>query len=78
MSLAGPAAFTPRQRQIIQLIASGDSNDEIAEQLGISERTVRAHCEALRRKLQCLRRRHIPFAYRQSTGADPLATSDVI
>jgi DNA-binding CsgD family transcriptional regulator len=78
MSVVGPTTFTPRQRQIIQLIAAGDSNDEIADQLGISERTVRAHCEALRRKLQCLRRRHIPFAYRQSTGGDPLAASDVI
>ncbi len=55
--------FTLRQRQIIQLIAAGNSNDEIAERLGISERTVRAHCEALRLKLLCLRRLHIPFAY---------------
>jgi DNA-binding CsgD family transcriptional regulator len=78
MSDTATATFTHRQRQVVQLIAAGHSNDEIAECLGISERTVRAHCEALRLKLRCSRRRHIPFAYCQSTGGDPLVAADAV
>jgi DNA-binding CsgD family transcriptional regulator len=78
MSTIASPSFTPRQRQIVQLIAAGHSNDEIGERLGITERTVRAHCEALRLKLGCLRRRHIPLAYARSTGDDPLAAADLI
>ena len=78
MSIVTATTFTARQCQVVQLIAAGRSNDEIAERLGISERTVRAHCEALRLKLRCLRRRHIPLAYRETTGADPLAASDLL
>ena len=64
--------FTPRQRQVIQLIAEGCSNLEIAERLGISPRTAKAHSDILRTKLRVTRRRHIPFAFRNATGESPL------
>jgi ATP/maltotriose-dependent transcriptional regulator MalT len=64
---------TPRQRQIVGLLAAGYSNEEIGFELGISGRTVRAHCDALRSKLGVPHRRQIPFAYRSLTGTDPLA-----
>lgn len=64
--------FTERQRQVVRLIAEGCSNDEIATQLGITPRTAKAHCDALRAKLGVPRRRHIPQAYRARTGHDPL------
>src|SRR5258708_5488793 len=51
MSAKVDRSFTLRQRQIVQLIAAGLFNEEIGATLGISERTVRAHCEALRLKL---------------------------
>lgn len=71
---SGPK-ITDRQRQVIELIAAGCSNDEVGERLGISPRTAKAHCDALRRKLGVTRRRHIPVAYRLLTGDDPLSKS---
>jgi DNA-binding CsgD family transcriptional regulator len=68
-----PLALTDRQRQVVELIAAGCSNEEIGGRLGISPRTVKAHCDVLRRKLGVSRRRHIPAAYRALTGDDPLA-----
>ena len=73
--LATPTAITltERQRQVVQLIAQGYSNVEIAERLGISPRTVKAHSDALRTKLRVTRRRQIPAAFRDLTGEDPHA-----
>lgn len=65
--------ITERQRQVIALIATGCSNEEIAELLGISPRTAKAHCDTLRQKLGVSRRRYLPLAYRQQTGEDPLS-----
>ena len=65
-------AITERQRQVVELIAAGCSNDEIGARLGISPRTAKAHSDALRQKLGVSRRRQIPAAYRARTGRDPL------
>ena len=67
------AAITDRQRQVVELIASGCSNEEIADALHISPRTAKAHCDTLRQKLGVSRRRQIPAAYRALTGRDPLS-----
>lgn len=67
--------ITERQRQVIELIAAGCSNDEVGERLGISPRTAKAHADTLRHKLGVTRRRHIPVAYRLLTGDDPLRKS---
>jgi ATP/maltotriose-dependent transcriptional regulator MalT len=67
--------ITERQRQVVELIAAGCSNDEIGERLGISPRTAKAHCDILRQKLGVARRRQIPVAYRLLTGIDPLSES---
>jgi len=64
--------FTERQRQVIELIAAGCSNEEIGLRLGLSPRTAKAHSDALRRKLGVPRKRYIPAAYRLMTGQDPL------
>ena len=68
-------AITARQTQVVELIAAGYSNDEIGHHLGISPRTVKAHCDILRQKLGISRRRQIPVAYRLLTGQDPLSKS---
>jgi ATP/maltotriose-dependent transcriptional regulator MalT len=65
--------ITERQRQVVELIAAGCSNDEVGEQLGISPRTAKAHADVLRHKLGVARRRQIPAAYREQTGDDPLS-----
>lgn len=70
-----PPLITDRQRQVVELIAAGCSNDEIGRRLGISPRTVKAHADALRQKLGVSRRRQIPVAYRTKTGMDPLLKS---
>jgi ATP/maltotriose-dependent transcriptional regulator MalT len=67
--------ITKRQREVIELIAAGCSNEEVGERLGISPRTAKAHSDALRQKLGVTRRRQIPVAYRALTGDDPLARS---
>jgi ATP/maltotriose-dependent transcriptional regulator MalT len=75
MSTLTPPIVTDRQRQVVELIASGCNNDEIGERLGISPRTAKAHCDVLRQKLGVARRRQIPVAYRLLTGDDPLSKS---
>jgi ATP/maltotriose-dependent transcriptional regulator MalT len=67
--------LTERQREVVELIAAGLSNDEVGERLGISPRTAKAHSDVLRQKLGVPRRRQIPVAYRLQTGEDPLAKS---
>jgi DNA-binding CsgD family transcriptional regulator len=65
--------ITPRQREVVALIAAGCSNDEVGLRLGISPRTAKAHCDVLRQKLGVRRRRQIPIAFRLLTGEDPLS-----
>jgi DNA-binding NarL/FixJ family response regulator len=43
-----PPELTDRQRQVIELIARGCSNEEVGLRLGISPRTAKAHCDVLR------------------------------
>lgn len=45
------AALTPRQREILQLVAEGHTNKEIAQRLGVSHRTVEAHRNQLMKRL---------------------------
>jgi ATP/maltotriose-dependent transcriptional regulator MalT len=72
LSIYDGTRFTERQRQVVRLIAAGCSNVEIAEGLGVSPRTAKAHSDVLRSKLGVSRRRQIPAAYRELTGEDPL------
>jgi DNA-binding CsgD family transcriptional regulator len=74
-ALRDPESITPRQREVIEAIAQGMSNDELSQALGITPRSAKAHCDVLRHKLGVRRRRQIPLAYRLLTGEDPLAKS---
>jgi DNA-binding CsgD family transcriptional regulator len=44
-------ALTPREREILQLVAEGHTSAAIAERLGISPRTVEVHRANLLHKL---------------------------
>ncbi len=52
MANRGPVdQLTPRENEIMQLAIRGWSNHQIADKLGISQRTVETHCTSLMRKL---------------------------
>ncbi|MGW8282048.1 MAG: response regulator [Gemmatimonadota bacterium] len=44
--------LTARELEVLQLVASGNSNKQIATALGISRRTVESHRESLMRKIE--------------------------
>jgi DNA-binding NarL/FixJ family response regulator len=49
-------ALTPRELQVLRLIAEGMPNKEIADQLSISEHTVKFHVASVLGKLQAASR----------------------
>ena len=49
---AGALGLTERERAVLELIASGSTNPEIADALHLSKHTVKEHTSALYRKLQ--------------------------
>jgi DNA-binding NarL/FixJ family response regulator len=48
----GYSDLTPREREVLKLVASGRANKEIGGELGISERTVKTHISNIFSKLQ--------------------------
>jgi DNA-binding CsgD family transcriptional regulator len=53
-----PIHLTPREREVLVLLATGASNPAIAQQLGISPHTARTHVKNLRAKLGATNRQH--------------------
>jgi DNA-binding NarL/FixJ family response regulator len=49
--VGGKIEFTPREREVLELLVAGRSNREIAKSMGIEERTVKAHVAKLLRKV---------------------------
>jgi FixJ family two-component response regulator len=45
-------SLTPREREILALVASGARNKQIAGQLGLSEMTVKVHRSQIMRKMR--------------------------
>jgi DNA-binding NarL/FixJ family response regulator len=45
------AAFTAREKQVLEMLVAGRSNKEIGVPLGIEERTVKAHIAKMMRKV---------------------------
>lgn len=50
-ALGGPEAFTPRELEVLRLVAQGRSNQEIADTLEIGVKTVKTHVSSLLGKL---------------------------
>lgn len=48
--------YTPREKHILQLVAKGLTNKEIASQVFLSERTVKFHVSSLLAKNHCKNR----------------------
>ena len=49
--LQGYETLSPREREVLQLVVNGLTNNEIARQLSLSHRTIESHRAALMRKL---------------------------
>ena len=52
----GPGALSPREQELVILVAQGRTDAEIAAELYISIRTVRSHLDRIRDKTGCRRR----------------------
>jgi DNA-binding CsgD family transcriptional regulator len=65
-----PAGLSPREAQILALVARGLSNREIGSELSISEHTVANHVRAILRKTDCANRTEATsFAHRHGLAA---------
>jgi DNA-binding NarL/FixJ family response regulator len=65
-----PAGLTPREAEVLTLIATGMSNREIAEHLVISEGTVKSHINHLLAKIDARdRAQAVTFAYQHGLAA---------
>ncbi|MES2934169.1 MAG: response regulator transcription factor [Pseudomonadota bacterium] len=60
------ASLTEREREVARTVAAGASNKEIARQLGITERTVKAHVGAIFEKLKVRDRLQLALTVRAS------------
>ncbi|GGP66245.1 response regulator transcription factor [Saccharothrix coeruleofusca] len=72
------AVLTPREREVVTLVATGLSNQEIAERMVVSPFTVRAHAQRAMTKLGARDRAQlVVIAYRTGLAqADPRGSSD--
>jgi len=61
---ASLCSLSPREREVASLAGRGDSNREIAMELGITERTVKAHLSAVFAKLAVRDRLHLALLMR--------------
>jgi DNA-binding NarL/FixJ family response regulator len=68
-TLANPASLTPRQAEVLALLAEGLSNAELAERLYVSPRTAEHHVEAILTKLGVSTRREAARCYQDLMGA---------
>ncbi len=70
-AVTGIPRLTPRENEIVRLIAEGYTNKEIAERLVVSPSTVHSHCANVMRKLELdTRRELILYARRQGLIAE--------
>lgn len=61
--------LTDRERQILERVATGESNKEVAYELGLSEKTVKHHMTNILQKLQARNRVEAALIARGSHGA---------
>ncbi len=51
--------LTAREHEVLHCVATGQSNKEMAKELGIAPRTVERHIENLRHKIRARNRAHM-------------------
>lgn len=67
------ARLTPQQFRVLQMVADGRLNKQIADHLGIQERTVKAHMSEIFAKLEVRNRTQAGIAFRRMELRDPSA-----
>jgi DNA-binding CsgD family transcriptional regulator len=55
----GKAVLTPRERQIVEMLAQGSTGEQIAQQLVLSPETVQKHVHNAKRKIGAETRAHL-------------------
>lgn len=65
------ASLTPQQFRVLELVADGRLNKQIADELGIQERTVKAHMSEILGKLDVGNRTQAGIAFRRLELVDP-------
>jgi DNA-binding NarL/FixJ family response regulator len=68
-TLANPANLTPRQAEVLALLAEGLTNAQLAERLFVSPRTAEHHVEAILTKLGVSSRREAAQRYHELGGS---------
>ncbi len=56
MAEVNPGKLSPREREIIVMLAHGSSNKEIGRVLNLSESTIKIHVQGILRKLNLAKR----------------------
>ena len=65
-----PDGLSPREAQILELVAEGLSNREIGDELSISEHTAANHIRSILRKTDCANRTEAAsFAHRHGLAS---------
>jgi DNA-binding CsgD family transcriptional regulator len=64
--LMEPASLTTREREVLELVASGAANKRIARALGMTEHTVKFHLGSVYRKLGVTNRTEAAATYLRS------------
>lgn len=67
-SAQAKVSLSERQREVLKLLAAGESNKEIGRNLNISAATVKAHLETLFRRLDVKNRTQAATYYTRSTA----------
>ncbi|MEE4638422.1 MAG: response regulator transcription factor [Wenzhouxiangella sp.] len=67
------AALTPQQFRVLAMVADGRLNKQIADELDIQERTVKAHMSEIFHKLDVRNRTQAGIAFRRLELVDPAA-----
>lgn len=65
------ATLTPQQHRVLELVAEGLLNKQIADRLNIQERTIKAHVSAIFEKLEVRNRTQAGVALRELAVPDP-------
>jgi DNA-binding CsgD family transcriptional regulator len=69
-------ALSRRELQVLEMIATGAKNAQIAERFVISQNTVKSHVSRILQKLPATNRTEAAFRYIEIYGAPPSAASD--